>query len=141
MATRRETILQAFVSALAGTAQVGSRIYRSRAQALIRAEAPALIVEPLDDNPVNEVLPKLDWRLNVQVAVYTRGTPADQLADPIVESIHTKLIGDAALQALVTGLRPGPVRFLAVDGDQDAGITSLVYEVRYRTSFANLSLS
>jgi hypothetical protein len=141
MATRRETIIQAAVTALAGTTQVGDRIYRSRTQALQRGEAPALIIEPLNDNPVNDVLPKLDWTLQLQVAVFTRGTPADQLADPIVDEVHRKLIGNATLNGLINGIRPGQTSFMMVDADQDAGVTSLIFEVRYRTSFADLSLS
>jgi hypothetical protein len=139
--TLRESIIRAIIAALAGTDQVGSRIYRSRTQALQRGEAPALIVEPLNDNPNNDVLPKLDWTLQVQVAVFTRGTPADELADPIVESVHRKIISDPSLNALINGVRPGPTSFMMVDADQDAGVTSLIYEVRYRTSFADLSLS
>lgn len=139
--TRRETILQAIVAALQGTAQVGSRIYRSRAQAFIRNEAPALIIEPLQDDPNNDCLPKLDWTLQVQIAIYTRGIPADQLADPIVESIHTQLVGNQPLLGLITGIKPGRTSFLVVDADQDAGVTSLIYEVRYRTAFANLAAS
>ena len=139
MSTRRETIIQAVVTALTGTAGVSTRIYRSRTQALIRGEAPALIVEPLRDDPRNDALPKLDWTLRIQVAIFTRGTPADQLADPIVESVHSRLVGNQPLLGLITGITPGPTEFMMVDGDQDAGITSLIYEVRYRTSFANLA--
>jgi hypothetical protein len=46
---KRESILAAITTALAGTVQVGSRIYRSRTEAFARNEAPALIVEPTDD--------------------------------------------------------------------------------------------
>jgi hypothetical protein len=139
--TIREQILQAFVAALQGTAQVGTRIYRSRVAALARGESPALVVEPLRDVPTNNVLPKLDWAFQAQVAIIVRGMAPDQLADPIVDDVHKRLISNAPLNALLTGLQPGPVAWLLVDGDQDAGVITLDYEVRYRTSFADLSLS
>ena len=141
MATRRESIMQALKTALNGTTQVGSRIYRSRVAALARAECPAVSIEPLRDTPTNNVLPKLDHLLIVQIAVFVRGSIADQLADPIIEDIHRKLISNAPLNALLTGLEPGATNWLLLDGDQDIGVITLDYEVRYRTTFADLSLS
>lgn len=133
--------MQALKTALDGTTQVGSRIYRSRVAALARAECPAVSVEPLQDTPTNNVLPKLDHLLIVQIAVFVRGSMPDQLADPIIDDIHKKLIGNAPLNALLTGLEPGPTNWLLLDGDQDIGVITLDYEVRYRTTFADLSLS
>ena len=133
--------MQALKTALNGTTQVGSRIYRSRVAALARAECPAVSIEPLRDTPTNNVLPKLDHLLIVQIAVFVRGSIADQLADPIIEDIHRKLISNAPLNALLTGLEPGTTNWLLLDGDQDIGVITLDYEVRYRTTFADLSLS
>ena len=133
--------MQALKTALNGTTQVGSRIYRSRVAALARAECPAVSIEPLRDTPTNNVLTKLDHLLIVQIAVLVRGSMADQMADPIIEDIHRKLISNAPLKALLTGLEPGPTSWLLLDGDQDIGVITLDYEVRYRTSFADLSLS
>jgi hypothetical protein len=137
--TKRETILAAITAALAGTSGVGNRIYRSRVVPLSRGESPAIVVEPLGDIANNNVLPKLDWTMNVLIAVIVRGYPADQMADPIVEDIHARLIANQPLQALVTGLVPSRVSFSMIEADQDAGVVSLEYEVRYRTSYANLS--
>ena len=44
MTTRRETILDAVVTALAGTTNVGTRIYRSRVTAFTREETPSLLI-------------------------------------------------------------------------------------------------
>jgi hypothetical protein len=49
MTLKRESILAAIASTLAGTTQVSSRIYRSRVEAFSRTEAPALLIEPRDD--------------------------------------------------------------------------------------------
>jgi len=141
MATKRETILAAIRTALTNTTGVGTRIYRSRVVPLSRSESPAIVVEPLTDIANNGVLPKLDWTMTVLISVIVRGDPADQLADPIVEDIHTKLIANQPLHALISGLVPTRVSFSVVEADQDAGVVSLEYEVRYRTSYANLSVS
>ena len=64
MTTRREHILDAVMTALAGTASVGSRIYRSRVTAVNRAESPCLLVEPVSDACEQTTsLAKLDWTL------------------------------------------------------------------------------
>ena len=41
--TKRETILSAIASALAGTAGVGTRIYRSKVVPLSRGESPSIV--------------------------------------------------------------------------------------------------
>ena len=70
MTTRRETILDAVVTALAGTTNVGTRIYRSRVTAFTREETPSLLVTWDSDNPVQTTsLPKLDWTLDISIAV------------------------------------------------------------------------
>ena len=51
MATKREQILEKIKSNLAGTVGVGTRIYRSRVEALTRSETPAIIIEPISDTP------------------------------------------------------------------------------------------
>ena len=47
MTTKRESILADIAASLAGTVQVGSRIYRSRVEAIARAESPAIVIEPI----------------------------------------------------------------------------------------------
>ena len=51
MATKREQILAKIKTNLAGTTGVGTRIYRSRAEAFTRSETPAIIIEPISDTP------------------------------------------------------------------------------------------
>ena len=74
------------VTTLAGTTGVGTRIYRSRVEALARAESPAIVVEPISDTAQeNTSLPTLDWSLTVRIAVIVRGTAPDQLADATIQ--------------------------------------------------------
>lgn len=140
MATKREQILQAIKSALAGTAGVGTRIYRSRTEPISRGESPAIVIEPLRDDPQqNTSLPTLDWTLNARVTVIVRGQVPDQLADPIVEDLHAKLMADLSLGGIAIDIQPGPVIFELLEADQPAGAISCNFQIRYRTAVSSLS--
>jgi hypothetical protein len=140
MTTRRETILAAIRTALTDTTGVSTRIYRSRVEPMARAESPAIVVEPVSDTAEqNTSLPTLDWSLTVRVAVIVRGNIPDQLADPIVESLHSKIMADLTLGGVAMDVRPVAVNFEMVDADQPAGVISCDYLVRYRTANANLT--
>lgn len=139
MTTRRETILAAVRTALTGTSGVSTRIYRSRVEPLARAESPAIVVEPVSDTAVqNTSLPTLDWSLTIRVAVIVRGNVPDQVADPIIESLHSKLMADLTLGGYAIDIQPQSVNFEMVEADQPAGVISCDYLIRYRTSVTNL---
>lgn len=140
MATRRESILAAIRTALTGTTGVSTRIYRSRVEPIERADSPAIVVEPVSDTAEqNTSLPTLDWSLTVRVMVFVRGKTPDQLADPVVESLHSKLMADLTLGGLSMDIQPQQVNFQMVEGDQPIGVISCDYLVRYRTSVTNLA--
>lgn len=137
--TRRESILAAIRTALTGTTGVGTRIYRSRIEPLARGEAPAIVVEPMNDVAEERTNPYLDWTMQVAVTVITRGNVPDQLADPIIESAHSKLLADVSLGGLAFDIIPASVQFEVVEGDQPIGVTTMVYRVRYRTRLTDLT--
>ena len=140
MTTRREQILTAITTALAGTTGVGSRIYRSRVEAFSRGESPAISLEPINDTPAtNTSLPTLDWSLTVRIAVIVRGAIPDQLADPIVESLHSLLMADLSLGGLAMDIIPASVDWQLIEADQPAGVVLCDYLIRYRTSVGSLS--
>lgn len=140
--TKRERILAALRTALTGTAQVGTRIYRSRVEPFTRGESPAIVVEPVNDTAQqNTALPTLDWSLTVRVAIIVRGNVPDQLADPIVQSAHGKIVADLTLGGYAIDVQPAGVTFEMIEADQPAGVVSLEYLVRYRTSVADLTIS
>jgi hypothetical protein len=140
--TKRERILAALRTALTGTVQVGTRIYRSRVEPFTRGESPAIVVEPVNDTAQqNTALPTLDWSLTVRVAIIVRGNVPDQLADPIVQSAHGKIMADLTLGGYAIDVQPAGVTFEMIEADQPAGVVSLEYLVRYRTSVADLTIS
>jgi len=137
--TKRENILAAIRSALTGTTGVSTRIYRSRVEPMARQESPAIVVEPLKDKAEqNTSLPTLDWSLLVRVAVVIRANVPDQAADPVVESLHAKLMADLTLGGLAMDIQPIQVEFQAIEADVPAGVVMCDYLVRYRTSVDNL---
>jgi hypothetical protein len=138
-ATRRETILAAMRTALTGTTGVSTRIYRSRVEALSRAETPAILIEPVSDSPTLVAVGKLNWDLTVRVSVVVRGAIPDQQADPVIESLHAKLLADKSLGGYAQDLTAGPVSWEFVDGDQPVGVVSCDYRVQYRTSETSLT--
>ena len=140
MTTKREQILDQIKTTLAGTTNVSTRIYRSRVVPLSRGESPALVIEPVSDSSqANLSLPKLDWSLQVRVAVIVRGDVPDVVADPIVESLHSKITADLTLGGYAIDVQPVGVDFALMYADQPAGVISCNYLVRYRTELNDLS--
>ena len=140
MTTKREQILDQIKSVLTSTAGVSSRVYRSRVVPLARNESPALVIEPVSDSSqANLSLPKLDWSLNVRVAVIVRGDVPDEAADPIVESLHSKITADLTLGGYAIDVQSVGVDFALMDADQPAGVISCNYLVRYRTEMNDLT--
>ena len=140
MASKRETILVAVRAALTGTTGVGNRIYRSRVEPISRAESPAIVVEPLSDNASQKTaLPTLDWSMTVRVTVIVRGAIPDQIADPIVESLHGRLMADLTLGGYAIDIQPIGVTFNFAEADGAAGEIQCDYRVIYRTSVTNLA--
>lgn len=138
--SKREQILAAIRTALTGTTGVGTRIYRSRVEPMARQESPAIVVEPLEDSAQqNTSLPTLDWSLTVRIAVVVRAAIPDQSADPIVESLHSRLMTDLTLGGRAMDIQPLRVEFQTVEADQPAGVVMCDYLVRYRTSVTNLA--
>jgi hypothetical protein len=140
MTTKRESILAAIRTALTGTTGVSTRIYRSRVEPLTRGESPAIVVEPVSDTAEqNTALPTLDWNMTVRVAVIVRGPVPDQLADPIVQSLHAKLMADLTLGGYAIDVQPIGVSFDLIEADQTAGVIACDYLIRYRTSVTDLT--
>jgi hypothetical protein len=140
MTTRRERVLAAVATALAGTTGVSTRIYRSRVEPISRAESPAIVIEPISDNAAqNTSLPTLDWSMVVRISVIVRGAVPDQLADPIIESLHAKLMADLTLGGYAIDVQPIGVTFNFTEADGAAGEIQCDYRVQYRTAVANLA--
>jgi len=141
MTTKREQILSAITTALASTSGVSGRVFRSRVEAFGRSEVPALVVEPIsDDASIDTSLPTYTWRLVVRVMVIVRGNIPDQIADPIVQSLHSKLVTDLTLGGYAMDVQPISISWEMVEGDQPTGVVMCDYRVLYRTTVSDLSV-
>jgi len=142
MTTRRESILARIRTNLTDTTGVGTRIYRSRVEPLARGELAAIVVEPISDVCVQLTsAPTLDWSMTVRVAVIVRGNIPDQVADPIIESLHAKIMADLTCNGFAYDVQPTGVSFDMQEADQPSGVISCDFVVKYRTRVANLAQS
>lgn len=140
MATRREQILSQIAATLASTSGVAGRVYRSRVTAAARAETPMIVIEPVNDVAEQRTsLPKLDWTMRVRVVVVVRSTSPYSDADSVIESMHSKLMADLTVGGYAIDVQPVLTSFEFLDADQPAGVFSNEYDVKYRTSVADLT--
>ena len=140
MASKRERILAALKTTLAGTTGVGTRIYRSRPEPTSRGESPAIVVEWTNDQPdIRGTTGHIDWTLRIRVVVISRGKIPDNLADATVESLHSKLLADPTIGGLAIDIRPSTTTFDVMEADQPAGVIVCEFEIDYRTSYASLA--
>jgi len=140
MTTKREQILAAVDTLLAATAGATGQVYRSRQEAFSRAESPSVVVEPgpsrASAEPVSTC--KIDWTFTLVIEIYARGAIPDQVADPVVKSVHGLLMADRTLGGLAMDIWPGDrdPEFAAAEGGAIKEV--LTYQIRYRTSVTDL---
>lgn len=136
MISRREQILRNVVTALnAGSAPV----YRSRVEPLSREESPAIVVEPVQDQASQTAIGRLYWQLGVRVSLIVRGDTPDQIADPIIQEIHTNIMADLTLGGAAYDVQPTDVRFEMIEGDMPIGVITMDYNVLYITNLHDLT--
>ena len=141
MATKRERILAAIKTNLAGTVGVGTRIFRSRVEAFTRAETPAIVIEPISDTPqdTQSFSDRITWELKIRVSVIARGSIPDQVSDPTIESLHTKILNDPSLGGICIDIKPSTTSFEIVEADEGAGVISCEFDIEYRTTYNSLT--
>ena len=141
MTTIREQILAEIATVLAGTTGVGTRIYRSRPEAVTRGETPVILIEPVMDKALQQVIRFTEHSLTVRLSVVVRSATPDQAADSVIESMHSKLMEDITLGGLAMAIDEGATQFLIEDADKPSAVIACDYDIRYRTRVENLSAS
>ena len=142
MSTKREQILVAVNTLLAATAGVSGRVYRSRQDPFCKRESPSVVIEPGPNTSSPEPVStcKIDHFFTLVIAVYARGTIPDQVADPVVKSIHSLLMADRNLGGIVQDIWPMS-RAPEFDRAESPAVWEvLAYQVRYRTSITDLGV-
>ena len=136
--TRRELILARIKSNLDSI--VGATVYRSRVEPLARGEVPAVIVEPINDQPVDtNFYDKLDWTMRVRITTLVRAAIPDDDSDIYTQQVHAKLMADQTVNGYALDLTPDRTDFSLYEADVPLGIISQDFLVRYRTSRTSLT--
>lgn len=140
MASKRETIAAAFATALTGTVNVGTRIFRNLEDALTREDSPSLVVRAVSDIPERNSFSFIDSRLTLSVDIYGRGVDVEAVLDPVAVSAYAKIMTDSGIRALVMDIEPGAHNWEFEGADQDAGILTMQFTVLYRHTYGALDV-
>ena len=136
--TRRELILARISSNLSSI--TGATVYRSRVEPLARGEVPAVIVEPVNDQPIDtNFYDKLDWTMRVRITTLVRAAIPDDDSDTYTQQVHQKLMADQTVNGYALDLTPDRTDFSLYEADVPLGIISQDFLVRYRTSRTSLT--
>ena len=136
--TVREKILLRMKSNL--DAITTATIYRSRVEPLARGEVPAIIIEPVNDQPVDtSFYDKLDWTMRVRVTTLVRAAVPDDDSDAFTQLVHSKLMADQTCNGNALDLTPDRTDFSLYEADVPLGVSSQDYLVRYRTKRTDLT--
>jgi hypothetical protein len=141
MTTIREDIIASIKSKLDAGGNIGGAVFRSRSATQARDDGIIIIVEPVMDQATQNVIPKLDWRLTVAITVIARGAIPDQAADPVVAEVHKRVMSDLGLGGLCHDIQPQSSSFEFVSADKDAMVVTNTFDVLYRTSLNDISVS
>jgi len=136
--TRRELILARLKSNLDSIS--GATVYRSRVEPLARGEVPAVIVEPINDQPIDtNFYDKLDWTMRVRITTLVRAAVPDDDSDTYTQQVHQLLMADQTINGYALDLTPDRTDFSLYEADVPLGVISQDYLVRYRTSRTDLT--
>ena len=135
--TRRELILARLKTNL--DAITGATCYRSRVEPLTRAETPAIILEPVSDQPSEEFPTVLQWELRVKVTVIVRANTPDGSSDTYSQQVHNLIMSDPSVNGYALEINPDRVEFSLFEADVPLGIISMDFLIRYRSGRTNLT--
>lgn len=146
--TRRESILTAVAARL--QAVPGAAVYRSRKERFNKDEGIGIVVTWDEDQPENRAgggpMGLTVWNFGFMAIVIARADEstdatraADQVADPIVESIHALLFADTTLGGLAATLIAGPAKAIFADSDGTSVEVEMRFTARYQTNANSLS--
>jgi len=136
--TRRELILARMKTNLDSIA--GATVYRSRVEPLARGEVPAVIIEPVNDQPNDtNFYNVLDWTMRVRVTTLVRAALPDDASDTYTQQVHSLLMADSTVNGYALDVTPDRVDFNLYEADVPLGVISQDYLVRYRSSRTDLT--
>ncbi|MFH0351034.1 MAG: hypothetical protein ACHBMF_03745 [Chromatiales bacterium] len=118
----------------------GARVFRSRTEAIIRGESPAIVVRPLSEAVAEQLSQRAHRRLQVILEIVSRGDVPDSTADETIVDAHAKLMADQRLGGLCEYIEEQGTEWQMASGDLDIAVALIGYEVEYRTSIQDLTI-
>jgi hypothetical protein len=134
----RESILTRMKNNL--NAATGVTVYRSRVEPIARNESPAIIIEPISDQPTDGAFfQKLDWSMRVRVTTIVRNAIPDDVSDQYTQQITELIMADQTMNGYARDTTPDRVEFNLYEADVPLGVVTQDFIVRYRTSRTDLT--
>lgn len=140
MPSKREQIMDVIGSRLANVSGVGGRVYRSQSDPNDRELMPCIAYRWTSEQPTPQTVPQMERTLNVEISVFTRGDTPDELADPIMVSVHSLLMADTSLGGLAIDMRLDDASSEIVAADMPAAKVTHAYAVQFRHSYSDMTI-
>lgn len=109
----------------------GTTVYRDRADAESREEAPSINVVTRDDRTDSFSAEMDKHTVLIELRIYVRSEPVTPAAEAIHAAFHPALMSDAPLKALADSCRLEGSAF----DPQEADITALIKAASYRLTY------
>jgi len=114
-------------------------VYRSREAALARAEGPAILIRP-EEEQVQSTAQFVVWRhFRVGISVIARDDIPDQTADPIILAIQTAMLADQTLGGLCARIFEEETKWDFEVADQNVVAAMVSYRLVYATPVGSLT--
>jgi hypothetical protein len=131
MATVLEQVLDRLDAVLQASVPAGTKVHRDLADALSRADAPAVNVLA-EDATVTPMGDDMDQhQVFIDLVFYVREEPGAMAAEALHRAVHPAIVNDATLAALCEGRRLVDYSFQR----EEADITSTHKRARYRFTY------
>ncbi len=124
-------------------------VYRSRQEALSREEGTGIVVQPDEEEPENRAgggpqgLVLRNFTFVIVVVARAQGAPAaacaDDVADPVIESVQGFITADTTLGGLCATVIEGPTKWDFEEADGTAVSAEMSLTARYETRRSSLS--
>ncbi len=133
--TKREQILEAVLAVVKAAGVVPStKVFRSRVNPFSADKMlPCITLEPTSDKPNANNLARIDWNLSIRITIWVQGDVPDQVADPIIHSVHTAMMADETLGGLLVAMNPTNLTFEFADGNHPQLAAHYEFDLNYHT--------
>lgn len=113
-------------------------VERSREDAISRAEAPFIIVAPVDEESEAFADGQDKTTFILALEITARGNPWDQAANAIADRAHAAILTDSQIAAMVARVRRNGAKWEGHEADLTAGVLTRHYRFVFVTPAGSL---